>query len=179
MRNLYAVARISMDTLRDLATHIESASVEERAIWDRIFCYGKNHHTVLKNGTIERNIDYGAYYRRMMASQETLLRVVANSDQSNPELHPVRISGQASDLMVAIGRPLDDCASYRAALILVAASEGYINGDVCIQDLDFIAVNIDAVEANILEEILRRGSTERGLVNELLSNEAALSEGSL
>lgn len=178
-RNLYAVARVSAETLLDLATHIESASVEERAMWDRIFCYGKNHHTVLNDGTIERNLDYGAYYRRMMVSQETLLRVVANSDQSNPELHPVTISGQASNLMVDIGRSLDDHASYRAALIFVAAADGYVSGEVCIKDLDFIAANIDAVEANLLEEILRRGSTEHALVNELLSVEPALSEGTL
>lgn len=178
MKNLYAVARLSVDTLLDLVTHIESASADERVMWDLIFCHSKNHYIVLPNGSIKGNIDYGAYYRRMMDTQQSLLRVIASADRSNRELRPARISEQASSLMLTVGRPLHDLISYRAALIMIGVAGVDFDGSACIEDLDFIADHVDEVEA-LLPELVRRGSAERGLVKQLLSGSTALAEGNL
>lgn len=178
-RNLYAIAHSSVDVLYEVADHIGAASLDERKMWNEIFCYGKNHHSVLPNGKIKGNRDYAAYYRRMMDCQGTLLRVVAATDESNPQLRPAKISEDADIMMIASGLPVDDHASYRAALIIIGATNGFPPSEVPVEDIEFIAVNIDAIEAFVLDELMLRGTADRALVQEILSNASALANGSL
>jgi len=177
-KNLYAVAVISVDALEEIADHIRTAPRGELEMWDQIFCYRKNYPVLLPNNKIKGNRDYAAFYRRMISTQSTLLRIVATDNQYNREMHPANISERADKLLVAFGTDLSDHAAYRAALI-AASVHCYTPEEVDAEDMEFLTDNIDAVEDRLLEELLLRESVERELVRELLSATTALTSGSL